>query len=158
MTDRHSIDSIDAGILRALQKDSSRPIAELAAKVGLSPSACHRRVKLLEQAGVITGYAARLDRRALGLPLDVVVEIGLATADRRSAEAFEAAAEEFEEILECHMTSGSANYLLRFAARDMEDFARIHRDCLARLPGVARINAVFVLRTVHEWRGYPVQV
>lgn len=157
MTERHDIDAVDAGILRALQRDSSRPIADLAAKVGLSPSACHRRVKLLEQAGVIAGYAARLDPRALGLPLDVIVEIGLAVHDRRSMEAFEVAAGEFEEILECQMTSGGVDYLLRIAARDMEDFARIQRDCLARLPGVARVKPLFVLRTVRDWRGYPVR-
>lgn len=157
MAGRHDIDAVDAGILRALQKDSSRPIADLAAKVGLSPSACHRRVKLLEQAGVIAGYSARLDRRALGLRLDVIVEIGLATPDQRSMDAFEAAADKFDEILECHLTSGGAHYLLRVAARDMEDFARIHRDCLARLPGVGRIAPTFVLRTVRAWQGYPVQ-
>ena len=157
LTERHDIDAVDARILRALQKDSSRPIAELAAKVGLSPSACHRRVKLLEQAGVVAGYAARLDRHAVGLPLDVVVEIGLSRPERGAMEAFEAAAQGFEEILECHLTSGRADYLLRVAARDMEDFARIHRDCLARLPGVARIHPLFVLRTVRAWRGYPVQ-
>lgn len=156
MTGRHEIDAVDARILRALQRDSSRPIADLAAKVGLSPSACHRRVKLLEQAGVIAGYAARLDRRALGLPLDVIVEIGLATPDRRSMEAFETAAGEFDDILECQQTSGGADYLLRVAVRDMADFARIHRDCLASLPGVARIQPLFVLSTPREWRGYPV--
>ncbi len=157
MTERRDIDAVDAGILRVLQRDSSRPIADLAAKVGLSPSACHRRVKLLEQAGMIAGYAARLDRRALGLRLEVLVEIGLAAPDRPSMEAFEAAAGGFDDILECQMTSGGADYLLRVAARDMEDFARIHRDCLARLPGVARIHPLFVLRTVHAWRGYPVR-
>ena len=156
LTERHDIDVLDARILRALQDDSSRPIAELAAKVGLSPSACHRRVKLLEQAGVVSGYAARLDRRALGLPLDVVVEIDLARPERGAMEAFEAAAQGFDEILECQLTSGRADYLLRVAARDMKDFARIHRDCLARLPGVARIHPLFVLRTVRAWRGYPV--
>ena len=157
MVQRHDMDSVDAGILRALQRDSSRPIADLAARVGLSPSACHRRVKLLEQAGVIAGYAARLDRRALGLPLDVIVEIGLAAPDQRSMEAFETAAEKLDEILECQMTVGGAEYVLRVAARDMEDFGRIHRDRLARLPGVARISPLFVLRTVREWQGYPVQ-
>lgn len=156
MADRHGIDAVDARILRALQQDSSRPVADLAAKVGLSPSACHRRVKLLEQAGVIAGYVARLDRQALGLPLEVVVEVGLASPGPESTEAFEAAVVDFEEILECKLTSRRAGYLLRIVARDMEDFARIHHDCLTRLPGVARIDPLFVLRTLREWRGYPV--
>lgn len=156
MTERHGIDAIDANILRALQRDSSRPIADLAATVGLSPSACHRRVKLLEQAGFIAGYAARLDRDALGVPLEILVEISLAAPDLHSMETFEAATADFDDILECQLTSGGADYLLRIAARDMADFARIHHDCLARLPGVARIQPVFVLRTVRAWRGYPV--
>lgn len=156
MAERHGMDTVDARILKALQKDSSRPVAELAAQVGLSPSACHRRVKLLEQSGVIAGYAARLDRRALGLPLEVLVEVRLATPDRAAMEALEAAVHGFDEILECHLTSGPADYLLRVAARDMEDFARLHQDCLARLPGVARVQPLFVLRTVRGWSGYPV--
>lgn len=147
---------MDARILRALQRDSSRPVAELAAKVGLSPSACHRRVKLLEQAGLIAGYVARLEPRALGLPLEVLAEIRLASPGRAAMEAFEAAVAGFDDILECHLTSGRADYLLRLVARDMEDFARVHRDCLARLPGVARIEPLFLLRTVRAWRGYPV--
>lgn len=156
MTDRHAIDAVDARILQALQRDSSRPVADLAARVGLSPSACHRRVKLLEQSGLIAGYAARLDHRALGVPLEVVVEICLATPDQAAMEAFEAAVAGFDEILECQLTSGRADYLLRVAVRDMDDFARLHSECLARLPGVARIHPLFLLRTVRAWRGYPV--
>jgi len=156
MTDRQGIDAVDARILRALQQDSSRPVAELAARVGLSPSACHRRVKLLEQAGLIVGYAARLDRNALGLALEVLVEVRLTSPERGAMEAFEAAARDADDILECHLTSGRADYLLRVAARDMADFARIHRDCLARLPGVARIHPLFFLREVRAWSGYPV--
>lgn len=156
MTERQGMDAVDVRILRALQRDSSRPVAELAAKVGLSPSACHRRVKLLEQAGLIAGYAARLDRRALGLALEVVVEITLAPPARSAMEAFETAVDGMDEVLECHMTSGRADYLLRVVARDMDDFGRIHRDRLAQLPGVSRIEPLFVLRTVREWCGYPV--
>lgn len=156
MTDRNSIDSVDARILRALQRDSSPPVAELAAEVGLSPSACHRRVKLLEQAGVIEGYAARLDRRALGLGMEFFVEIALASPGHEAMQAFEAAIGGFVEILECHRTSGGVDYVLRLTARDLEDLERLDRDVLGRLPGVGRSRSLLALRSVRPWRGYPV--
>ncbi len=150
------MDAVDARILRALQRDSSRPVAELASAVGLSPSACHRRVKLLEKAGVIAGYAARLDRRALGLEVEVIVEVTLEKPGEAGMDAFESAVAESESVVECVKVSGSTDYLLRVAARDLDDFERIHRDLLARLPGVARTETRFVLRTVRPWQGYPV--
>jgi DNA-binding Lrp family transcriptional regulator len=150
------MDQVDARILRALQRDSSHPLAELAAEVGLSASACHRRVKLLEEAGVIAGYAARLDRSALGLPVQVFVEIALSSQSQESLNAFEQAVTRFDEILECHLTTGRADYLLRVVARDVADYDDIHRNCLARLPGVASMQTIFVLRSIREFRGYPV--
>jgi len=152
------MDQIDARILRALQRDSSKPVAELAAEVGLSASACHRRVKLLEEAGVIAGYAARLDRTALGLPVQVFVEIALSSQSQEALSAFETAVTRFDEILECHLTTGRADYLLRVVARDVADYDDIHRNCLARLPGVSSMQTVFVLRAIREFRGYPVRV
>jgi Lrp/AsnC family leucine-responsive transcriptional regulator len=150
------MDQIDSRILRSLQRDSSRPVAELAAEVGLSPSACHRRVKLLEEAGVISGYVARLDRAALGYPVQVFVEITLSSQSQEALSAFEVAVNRFEEILECHLTTGQADYFLRVVARDVADYDNIHRNCLARLPGVARMQTIFVLRSIREWQGYPV--
>jgi Lrp/AsnC family leucine-responsive transcriptional regulator len=152
------MDDIDARILRAVQRDASRPVAELAREVGLSPSACHRRVKLLEAAGLITGYVARLDRAALELPVQVFVEITVSSQSQEALEAFETAVTRFDEILECHLTTGQADYLLRVVARDVADYDDIHRNCLARLPGVASMETIFVLRSIREWRGYPVRV
>ena len=152
------MDEIDGRILRALQRDSSRPVAELAAEVGLSASACHRRVKLLEEAGVIAGYAARLDREALGVPVQVFVEITLSSQSQEALTAFEKAVTRFDEILECHLTTGQADYFLRVVASDVADFEHVHRYCLARLPGVARIETIFVLRSIREWQGYPVRI
>lgn len=150
------MDQIDARILRALQRDSSRPVAELAGEVGLSTSACHRRVKLLEESGVIAGYVARLDREALGYPIQVFVEITISSQSREAMTAFEAAVARFEEILECHLTTGQADYILRVVARDVADYDNIHRNCLAQLPGVSAMQTIFVLRPIREWRGYPV--
>lgn len=156
MAEQHTIDAVDARILRALQRDSSRPVAELAATVGLSASACHRRVKLLEKAGVIAGYAAHLDRRTVGLGVEVFVEITLAEPSQAAMDSFEAAVDGSDAVLECVMTSGGADYLLRVAAQDLDDFERVHRNHLAQLPGVSCIEARFVLRTVRRWGGYPV--
>jgi DNA-binding Lrp family transcriptional regulator len=151
------MDQIDARILRALQRDSSPSVAELAGEVGLSASACHRRVKLLEEAGVITGYAARLDRAALGFSIQVFVEITLNSQSQEALSAFEVAVMRFEEILECHLTTGQADYILRVVARDVADYDDIHRNCLARLPGVSAMQTIFVLRPIREWQGYPIR-
>jgi DNA-binding Lrp family transcriptional regulator len=152
------MDAIDARILRALQRDSSRPVAALAGEVGLSASACHRRVKLLEEAGVIAGYVARLDRAALGFQVQVIVEITLSSQSQDALNAFETAVTRFDEILECHLTTGQADYILRVVARDVADYDNIHRNCLARLPGVSSMQTIFVLRSIRERQGYPIGV
>ncbi|MFN3616322.1 MAG: Lrp/AsnC family transcriptional regulator [Rubrimonas sp.] len=151
------MDALDARILAQLQRDSAATMAELAARVGLSPSACHRRVRLMEQAGLIAGYAARLNRRALGLTMEVFVDITLSSQSEEALEAFERAVDRYDEILECWLTSGDADYHLRVAARDMADFDRIHRTQLSRLPGVAAMRSTFALRAIKPWSGYPVR-
>lgn len=152
------MDHLDAKLLRELQRDSGRAVAELARIVGLSPSACHRRVKLLEEAGVIQGYRARLDPGRLGLALEVFVEISLTSQSQDVLGAFEAAVLRFDEIRECHLTSGTADYHLRVVARDMGHFDDIHRNCLARLPHVRSIETTFALRSIKTGAGYPVTV
>jgi DNA-binding Lrp family transcriptional regulator len=128
-----NLDKTDLIILAELQKNAQRPVAELAQKAGLSPSSCHRRVKLLEEAGVIAGYTANLDRAALGLANEFFVEISLSA---QTEEAFD--------------------YLLRVAAADASDYERIHRSRISRLPGVQRIQSSLALRTVKGWAGYPI--
>lgn len=155
-TVKNSTDAFDARILRALQRDSTPPIATLAEHVGLSASACHRRIRLLEEAGVIAGYRAALDRQALGLSLLAFVNIRLNSQSQDALEAFEKAVSAAEEILDCWLTSGDADYELRVAAADMADFDRIHRTRLARLPGVASIRSTFALRRIKPFRGYPI--
>lgn len=152
------MDRFDRRIIAALQQDSAQPIAALAEAIGLSTSACHRRIRSLEEAGVIVGYAARINRAALGLSLLVFVEISLNSQALEVLEAFENAVQGFDDILECHLTSGDADYILRVVARDMEDYADIHRNCLARLPHVSSMQTIFTLRPVKTWRGYPISV
>ena len=150
------IDKIDKIILTELQRNAQRPIADLAAKAGLSASSCHRRVKLLEEAGTITGYTATLDRAALGLANEFFVEVSLAAQTEEAFERFEKAVQRVPEILECHLMSGQFDYLLRVAATDAADYERIHRSRISRLPGVQRIQSSLALRTVKGWAGYPI--
>lgn len=150
------MDRADIALVDALQRDSSRSIAELADAVALSPSACHRRMRALEERGVIEGYAARVDPRAIGLAAEVFVEITLTSQSREAMDKFERAVGDFDDILECHLMSGGADYLLRVAATDLDHYGRIHRDCLARLPGVSAMRSSFSLRLIKRFTGYPV--
>ncbi|MFN8721456.1 MAG: Lrp/AsnC family transcriptional regulator [Rhodospirillales bacterium] len=150
------IDRIDARILRLVQSGERRTVSELASAVGLSPSACHRRLRALEADGTIAGWAARLDPAALGYRIEAFVEIGLAAQSNEALSAFEAAVAATPEILECHLMSGHADYLIRVAAADPADYERIHRERLSRLPGVSRMVSSFCLRTIRPWRGYVV--
>lgn len=150
------MDRADRALLTALQADSSRSIADLADRVNLSSSACHRRVKALEEQGLILGYAARVDARRLGLSVEVFVEITLISQSREAMDRFERAVGDFDEILECHLMSGAADYLLRVAAVDLDHYDAIHRDCLARLPGVSSMRTSFSLRRIKRFEGYAV--
>jgi Lrp/AsnC family transcriptional regulator, leucine-responsive regulatory protein len=151
------MDRADLALLEALQADSALSIAELAEKVALSSSACHRRIKALEQSGVIAGYGARLEPRQLGLSVEVFVEITLTSQSREAMDRFERSVLDFDEILECHLMSGSADYLLRVAVRDLDQYDWVHRECLARLPGVSSMRSSFSLRRIKQMRGYPVR-
>ena len=152
----HDLDKTDKIILRELQKNAQQSIADLAGKAGLSASACHRRVKLLEERGVITGYAANLDRAALGLANEFFVEVSLSAQTEEAFERFEKAVQREPEILECHLMSGQFDYLLRVVAVDASDYERLHRSRISRLPGVQRIQSALALRTIKGWAGYPI--
>ncbi len=150
------IDRADTAILVALQQDSSRSIAQLAELAGVSPSACHRRIRALEEGGIITGYRAQVDARRLGLKLQAFVEITLTSQSREAMDQFEAAVAQFDDILECHLMSGNADYVLRVAAVDLDQYDHVHRECLSRLPGVSAIRSSFSIRQIKRWSGYPV--
>ena len=151
----HILDRSDKIILMELQRHAMLPIAELAEKAGLSPSSCHRRVKLLEKAKVIQGYVAQLNGRALGLANAFFVEVTLAAQTEEAFEKFEKAVQRVPEILECHLMSGQFDYLLRVAAADATDYERIHRTKLSRLPGLQRLQSSLALRAVKSGGGYP---
>ena len=150
------IDDTDRRILTVLQKEARITNAELADRVHLSASACHRRVQRLEKAGIIRAYVALLNTRKLGRPSTVFVEIKLAGQSDEVLEAFERQVRRIPDVLECHLMAGTADFLLKVLAEDTEDFARIHRQHLARLPGVAQMQSSFALRTVVQTTAIPV--
>ncbi|MGB7205127.1 MAG: Lrp/AsnC family transcriptional regulator [Anderseniella sp.] len=150
------IDRVDRKLLRELQANSSLSVAELAQLVNLSASACHRRIKLLEEAGFIKGYGAKLDAGRLGLSIEFFVEISLLAQSVQNLEDFENAVRRVPEILECHLMGGQYDYLLRIAAASAVDYERIHRQAITRLPHVARVQSSLALRVVKPWTGLPV--
>lgn len=143
-----SLDETDRRILRVLQKDGRITNADLSERVGLSPSACHRRVQRLDEDGFIAAFVALLDARKLGRPTTVYVEITLTSQAEDVLDAFERAVARVPDLLECHLMAGSADYLLKIMVEDTDDFARIHRQYLSRLPGVRQMQSSFALRTV----------
>jgi DNA-binding Lrp family transcriptional regulator len=151
-----SLDSLDRRLLTALQKQGRISNADLADKVNLSASACHRRVQRLEAEGYISGYVALLNARKMGVAATIFVEITLSTQADEVLEAFEKAVARIPDVLECHLTAGAADYILKIVAENTDDFARIHRQYLTRLPGVAKMQSSFALRTVFKTTALPV--
>ncbi|AKJ29672.1 AsnC family transcriptional regulator [Caldimonas brevitalea] len=142
------LDAIDRAILQTLQEDASLTNVELADKVHLSPSACLRRVKQLEESGVIAQYVALLNPKAVGQPGTSYTIVNVERTTPETLRSFEQAVRDEPQILDCFYVAGSNDYLLRFTYRDAEDLEQFHTEVLARLPGVVRSNSMLVLRTV----------
>jgi Lrp/AsnC family leucine-responsive transcriptional regulator len=151
-----SYDDTDARILYLLQRNGGLTNAELSAEVNLSPSACHRRVQRLQSVGVIDRHVALLNARKTGFTSTVFVEITLSGQADEVLDAFEKGVALVPEVLECHLMAGKADYLLKVVAEDTEAFARLHRQHLAKLPGVAQIHSSFSLRTVFKTTALPI--
>ena len=151
------IDKYDKLILAALQEDGRISNVQLANRVSLSESACLRRVRALEESGMISRYAALLSQNEAGLPGNVFVQIGLHREVESELSAFEDAVRGIPEVMECYLMSGEFDYLLRVVVADMADFERIHKTELTRLPGVARVNSSFAIRTVQRKTQLPLR-
>jgi len=147
---RASLDVIDRAILRELQGDGRVSNLELAQRVRLSPSACLRRVKQLEDSGVIARYVALVDPRAVGQPGTSYTIVNLDRLTTQAIEAFESAVQGVPSILDCFYVAGTNDYLIRFTYNDAVDLERFHTEVLMRLPGVLRSNSMLVLRTVKK--------
>lgn len=150
------MDKLDHRILTELQRDGRLSNVELAGRVHLSESATLRRVRALEEAGVIQGYVALLNAQRTGFPINVFVTITLQRQDQHDLQRFEAAVREVPEVMECYLMTGVADYLLRVSCRDTEDFERLHSQHLTRLPGVARVQSSFALRVVRRTTELPI--
>lgn len=150
------LDSIDMRILRALQQDSSQTNAELAQQVGLSATPCARRVHLLEQRGVIAGYAALLSAPAVGLGFMAFVRITLERQDKGTVERFAREVQQAPEVLECHLMAGSYDYLLRVVARDLDDYQRFQMETLTKIEGVRNVVTEIPLKSVKQTARLPI--
>ena len=145
-----NIDRYDRAILKSLQRDGRMSNVQLAAAVNLSESACLRRVRALEESGMIDRYVALVSQAAAGWPGNVLVHIGLHREEERELAAFEEAVRDIPEVMECYLMTGEFDYLLRVVVADMADFERLHKEALTRLPGVARVNSSVAIRTVQK--------
>ena len=142
------LDRIDRAMLRELAGNGRLSHAELSQRVGLSPTACARRQKALEESGVIAGYQAVLGLDRLGLSATVIVRITLDSQSEEALDAFEKAIIQCPSVVRCFLMSGDDDYIVAVNARSIEDFERVHRTELARLPRIARIQSSFALREV----------
>jgi DNA-binding Lrp family transcriptional regulator len=146
------VDALDRKILAELQQNGRLTVTELAERVGLSVSPCHRRLRALEQAGAIDSYRAHLNAAALGLTFEALVFVTMHGADRTTVDAFERAVEAIPHVQQAQRLFGDPDYLLRVVTRDLPAFQEIYDDRLATLPGVQRLRSTLVMKTVVENR------
>lgn len=142
------MDRIDRKIIAELQADGRLSLTELADKVGLSLSPCHRRVKSLEETGIISGYRAQVDTARLGLSFSVIVFVSLEKADRQAVSSFEKAVVDVPEVISAQRLFGNPDYMLHVLTRDMESFQRLYDLDLSALPGVQRLTSTLIMKTV----------
>lgn len=149
------MDDIDRSILRELQRDGRLSNQELAQRVGLTPSPCLRRVRQLEEDGVILGYRAVVDPASVGRRFEVLVSVEV-RRDRATVEAFEAAVRDMPDVIEAFRLFGSPGCLLRVAVADIDTFERLWIERLTALPGVTEVNSQIVMKHIKEPHGLPV--
>lgn len=149
------MDDTDRKILAELQQDGRLSVTDLAERVRLSVSPCHRRLRELERSGAISGYRAHLDANALGLTFEALVFVTMRTADSGTLEAFEEAVEAIPNVTQAQRLFGDPDYLLRVIARDLPAFQKLYDERLTALPGVQRLSSTLVMKSVVENRPLP---
>lgn len=149
------LDRIDRQLLQALQRNARLTVAELAEQVALSPSPCWRRVKRLEEAGLIQGYQAQLSAQALGYGVTAFVSVMVGSHSHEAARAFEARVTEIPEVIACHNVSGRYDFLLEVVAPDLNAFGEFARNTLQTLPGVKELYSSFSLKALKTSRQLP---
>lgn len=143
-----AVDRIDRAIIDQLRRDSRLTNTELADRVGLTPSPCLRRVRRMEESGVICGYRARIDPEAIGRGFEVIVHLDLASANRESVERFEARVASFDEVVECRRMFGAPDYIIHIAVTDLTDYDRFLTTRLMDVPGVAKLTSHFTMKVI----------
>ncbi|AZV77673.1 Lrp/AsnC family transcriptional regulator [Parasedimentitalea marina] len=149
------MDPIDRKIVAELQLNARQKMADLSEKVGLSPTPCARRVSILEDAGVITGYSARVNQTKLGLPITIFVTVELERQASDAIAAFERSVQAFDEVMECYLMTGSRDILLRVVSRDLTSFDEFLEHHLLRVPGIRSTQSSFTLRTMIQRNTLP---
>ncbi|WP_269938933.1 Lrp/AsnC family transcriptional regulator [Arthrobacter sp. HY1533] len=144
------MDNIDRKILSELQQDGRLSLTELATRVGMSLSPCHRRVRALEQSGAISGYRAQLDADILGLTFDAIVFVTMNSAVRETLDSFEEAVSAIPNVLQAQRLFGTPDYLLHVMAKDRQAFQQLYDDRLSTLPGVQKLSSTLVMKTIVE--------
>jgi Lrp/AsnC family transcriptional regulator, leucine-responsive regulatory protein len=150
------LDEVDLRILQLVQDQGRVAIAELAKTVSLSPSTCARRLRLLEDGGVILGYGARIDHAVVGLPMVAFVLVSMSRKSEEVLSAFEAAIGKAPEVMEAYLMTGRDDYLLRVVVSDLQAYERFVKQRLTRIPGVAQVETSFMLRQVTARSALPI--
>ncbi|WP_263056903.1 Lrp/AsnC family transcriptional regulator [Pantoea agglomerans] len=149
------MDRVNRNILAELQADGRLSVTQLAERVGLSLSPCHRRVKALEQSGVILGYRAQLDPALLGYSFSAIVFVTLRDGDRKAVNAFEETVKELPQIMLAQRLFGDPDYLLHITTRDLPAFQQLYDEKLSAMPGVQRLTSTLVMKTIIKDRPLP---
>ena len=143
-----ALDRTDYRILHHLQNDGRLTNLELAERVGLSPSPCLRRVRALEEQGIIKRYVGIVDPKAVGLPISAFINVSLRSQEVGALDQFQQHVSSFPEVMECYLMTGNSDYLLRVVVPDLESYERFLADKLTRVPGVGSIQTSFALKPV----------
>lgn len=146
--EKNALDEMDRRILRTLQRNGRISVVDLADKVGLSPTPCARRIARMEEEGIIAGYGAQVDPARVGRPLTVFIFVELDVKTRKTLETFEQAIRRFEDVVECHLMTGTRDILLKIACRDLVALDRFLENDLLQLPGIRATRTNFSLRTM----------
>ncbi|MCC2603099.1 Lrp/AsnC family transcriptional regulator [Sphingopyxis yananensis] len=149
------LDAIDKKILMLLQRDSSRPMTEIAEEIGLSQAPCWRRVQRIKDAGYIKAQVSLLDRRKIGLKTHVFAQVKLTTVGRSNLSDFTDAIKEFPEVMDCFVLMGSVDFMLRIITEDIEAYERFFFERLSRVPGVQEINSMVALSEIKSTTELP---
>ncbi|SRR5258706_2402575 len=157
MTRAPGLTDVEMTILEHLQRDARLSSADLASQLNSSTTSVWRRIKKLEEAGLVRGYHAQIDARELGFGIESFLTVSVHSHDERSIHLFEAAVAAIDDIVSCHLVSGTGDYLLRVVSKDMESYADFITRVAATLPGVRETHSAFVLRTIKPFAGLPIR-